>query len=206
MHRRHGSRHHRRWLGASALSVLAVVSACTAAPSPVVQSTATTSTPPPNQAVTNSVVVAIDDVGPGFNPHELADLSPVNNAVSSLVLPSAFQPVADGTGAGSAAWQLDPSIAVSATPSSAPSSATAPFTVTYVLRNDAQWSDGAPIAAEDFRYLWQQMITQPGVADGAGYGLISDVASTSGGKTVTVSFSQPYPGWRQLFRNLLPSH
>jgi len=210
VHGRHGSRHDRRWLGVGALVVLAMVSACTAAPSPVVQSTAPTGTPPPTPAVANSVVVAIDDVGPGFNPHELADLSPVNDAVSGLVLPSVFQPDAGGTGS-TQGWQLDPSIAVSAIPSSTQASRTAtkpstPFTVTYVLRNDAQWSDGAPIAAEDFRYLWQQMITQPGVADRAGYGLINDVASSSGGKTVTVSFSEPYPGWRELFRNLLPAH
>jgi len=208
------------------LVALAMGSACTASPSPVVQSTSTTGTPPPSAAATNSVVVAIDDVGPGFNPHELADLSPVSNAVSALVLPSVFQPdSAENT------WQLDRSIAVSATPSDTPASrstanssapnppapnSSAPntsapnssgsFAVTYALRADAQWSDGAPIAAEDFRYLWQQMITQPGVADGAGYSLISDVASSSGGKTVTVSFTQPYPAWRELFRNLLPAH
>jgi len=208
------------------LIALAMGSACTASPSPVVQSTSTTGTPPPSAAATNSVVVAIDDVGPGFNPHELADLSPVSNAVSALVLPSVFQPdSAENT------WQLDRSIAVSATPSDTPASrstanssapnppapnSSAPntsapnssgsFAVTYALRADAQWSDGAPIAAEDFRYLWQQMITQPGVADGAGYSLISDVASSSGGKTVTVSFTQPYPAWRELFRNLLPAH
>ncbi|MEO9222599.1 MAG: ABC transporter family substrate-binding protein [Mycobacteriaceae bacterium] len=172
-------------------------------------STTTTGAPPSSTVVTNSVVVAIDDVGPGFNPHELADLSPVGNAVTGLVLPSVFQP--DTSASTDGGWQLDPSIAVSATPSSDSASApapgpTTPFTVTYVLRNDAQWSDGAPIAAEDFRYLWQQMITQPGVADGAGYTLINDVASSSGGKTVTVTFAQPYPAWRELFRNLLPVH
>ncbi len=231
MHGRNGLCRGWRRLGALVptslvLVALAMGSACTASPSPVVQSTSTTGTPPPSAAATNAVVVAIDDVGPGFNPHELADLSPVSNAVSALVLPSVFQPdSAENT------WQLDRSIAVSATPSDTPASrstantsapnppapnSSAPntsapnssgsFAVTYALRADAQWSDGAPIAAEDFRYLWQQMITQPGVADGAGYSLISDVASSSGGKTVTVSFTQPYPAWRELFRNLLPAH
>lgn len=187
---------------AAALALLALLPACTARPSPVVESTATTVTPPARATVTSAVVAAIDDVGPGFNPHELADLSPVNTAVSGLVLPSVFQPDPDGAG-----WVLDRSIAASATRSTAPGSGTsAPFTVTYVLRNEAQWSDGAPIAAEDFRYLWQQMNSQPGLADAAGYSLITDVASSSGGKTVTVSFSSPYPAWQQLFRNLLPAH
>ncbi|WP_127782256.1 ABC transporter family substrate-binding protein [Rhodococcus sp. X156] len=187
-------------MGAAALALVALTPACTAQPAPVVVSTATTVTPPPKATVTNSVVVAIDEVGPGFNPHQLADLSPVNNAVSGLVLPSVFLPEATGSG-----WTLDPSIAVSATPA-ATTKPTAPFQVTYVLRNEAQWSDGAPIAAEDFRYLWQQMISQPGVADAAGYDLITDVASSGGGKTVTVSFAADYPAWQQLFRSLLPAH
>ena len=38
-------------------------------------------------------LVAIDDIGMGFNPHLLADQSPTNAAVSSLVLPSPFRPV-----------------------------------------------------------------------------------------------------------------
>jgi ABC-type transport system substrate-binding protein len=201
---RHGPRHGRRWLAPAALALLGLLPACTAQPPPVVESTATTATPPPSAVVTNTVVVAIDDVGGGFNPHKLADLSPVNTAVSSLVLPSVFRPDASTTSDNS--WVLDGSTAISATPSSATTSGSAPFTVTYVLRNEAQWSDGAPIAAEDFRYLWQQMITQPGVADGAGYSLIDDVASSAGGKTVTVTFTAPYPAWRQLFRNLLPAH
>ncbi|WP_259466224.1 ABC transporter family substrate-binding protein [Nocardia seriolae] len=81
-----------------------------------------------------------------------------------------------------------------------------PFTITYQIKNEASWSDGAPIAAEDFKYLWQQMITQPGAVDPAGYRLISDVSSSAGGKTVTVTMAQPYPAWRQLFSDLLPQH
>ncbi len=82
----------------------------------------------------------------------------------------------------------------------------APFTITYRLRDEAQWSDGAPIVAEDFRYLWRQMITQPGVVDPAGYRLIDDIRSSGGGKIVTVTLREPYPAWRELFTNLLPAH
>ncbi len=39
--------------------------------------------------------MAIDSIGPGFNPHLLSDQSPVNAAISSLVLPSSFRPVPD---------------------------------------------------------------------------------------------------------------
>ncbi|WP_175280245.1 ABC transporter family substrate-binding protein [Prescottella equi] len=188
----------RRTLAAVSLLVLA---ACTANPPPPVEST---DSPKPTTAVPtkNTVAVAIDDVGIGFNPHLLADQSPVNSAVSALVLPSPFRPALDPARPGVTLWVPDPSVLVSAT--AVPPEA--PTTITYQLRNEAQWSDGAPIAAEDFRYLWQQMITQPGVVDPAGYGLIDDVESSGGGKTVTVTLTAPYPAWRELFTDLLPSH
>lgn len=184
----------RRGLLPALLALGVLASGCTVAAPPVQQTSETVPTTAP-AADTGRVTVAIDDLGQGFNPHLLADLSPVATAVSDLVLPSVFHPASDGTP------RLDTSVAVSARVT-----ATAPFTVTYVLRNAAQWSDGAPIAAEDFRYLWEQMTTQPGVVDPAGYQLVDDVSSSAGGKTVTVRFSAAYPAWQQLFAGLLPSH
>ena len=81
-----------------------------------------------------------------------------------------------------------------------------PFTVTYKIRPEASWTDNAPIAADDFWYLWRQMVSQPGVVDPAGYDLITGVQSIEGGKTAVVTFSQPYPAWRELFNNILPAH
>ncbi|WP_408014619.1 ABC transporter family substrate-binding protein [Rhodococcus xishaensis] len=193
----------RRAAAAIAVGVVLTAAACTANPPPPVESTDSLS---PTTTVTarNTVVVAIDNVGTGFNPHLLADQSPVNSAVSALVLPSPFRPVLDPAHPGITDWVLDPSVLVSATLE--PPTPEAPSTIIYQLRNEAQWSDGAPIAAEDFRYLWQQMISQPGVVDPAGYGLIEDVESSGGGKTVTVKLTAAYPAWRQLFADLLPSH
>jgi ABC-type transport system substrate-binding protein len=180
-----------------ALGVVVALAGCSANPAPVVDTTQTaTTTPAPARPARTSVVVAVDDLGTGFNPHLLADQSPVGTAVANLVLPSVFRPSEASSG-----WTVDTSLVTSAKVTS-----TAPFTVTYVLRDEAQWSDGAPVAAEDFRYLWQQMTTQPGVVDPAGYGLVNDVRSSGGGKTVTVTFSASYPAWRQLFTGLLPSH
>jgi ABC-type transport system substrate-binding protein len=182
------------------VGLVVAVSGCTADPPPAIQSTETPeSSPPAASAAGNPVVVAIDDVGTGFNPHLLADQSPANTAVSTLVLPSPFRRLASEGGAST--WGLDAALMVSAEVTSL-----APFTVTYVLRDDSQWSDGAPIAAEDFRYLWQQMITQPGVVDPAGYNQIEDVQSSGGGKTVAVTMKSAYPAWRELFTDLLPSH
>lgn len=202
LHRNAGVRG-RRVVGAVAVAVVLTAAACTANPPPPVEST---DSPKPTTAVPtkNTVVVAIDDVGIGFNPHLLADQSPATSAVSALVLPSPFRPVLDPARPGATEWVLDPSVLVSATVN-APTPEV-PSSITYQLRNEAQWSDGAPIAAEDFRYLWQQMISQPGVVDPAGYGLIDDVVSSGGGKTVTVELSAPYPAWRELFTDLLPSH
>ena len=54
--------------------------------------------------------------------------------------------------------------------------------------------------------LWRQMVSQPGVVDPAGYDLITGVQSIEGGKTAVVTFSQPYPAWRELFNDILPAH
>jgi ABC-type transport system substrate-binding protein len=145
--------------------------------------------------------MAIDSIGPGFNPHLLSDQSPVNAAISSLVLPSAFRPVPDPASPTGSRWELDTTLLESADVTSQN-----PFTVTYKIRPEAQWTDNAPIAADDFWYLWRQMVSQPGVVDPAGYDLITGVQSVEGGKTAVVTFSQPYPAWRELFNDILPAH
>jgi ABC-type transport system substrate-binding protein len=179
--------------------VVAVVAAlaltgCTATPPPpLVPSTPGMSVVPKEKP--NEVVVGVDDVKGGYNPHTLAGQSTITTALSSLLLPSTFRTAEDGSP------RLDLDLLVSAEVTEAE-----PYTVTYTLRRDASWSDSAPIAAEDFVYLWQRMRAEPGVIDPAGYRLIDDITSREGGKVVEVEFSEPYPGWRSLFRNLLPAH
>jgi len=145
--------------------------------------------------------MAIDSIGPGFNPHLLSDQSPVNAAISSLVLPSSFRPVPDPNSPTGSRWQLDTTLLESAEVTSEN-----PLTVTFKIRPEAQWTDNAPIGADDFWYLWRQMVSQPGVVDPAGYDLITGVQSVEGGKVAVVTFSQPYPAWRELFNNILPAH
>lgn len=178
-----------------------VVSACTVHPPPAPQSTETSkSTPPPPPRVMQ-IIVGIDSIGAGFNPHLLSDLSAVNAAISALVLPSAFRPVPDPDTPTGSRWEMDPTLLVSAEVTN-----DNPFTVTYKIRPEAQWTDNAPIGADDFWYLWRQMVSQPGVVDPAGYDLITGVQSIDGGKQAVVTFSQPYPAWRELFSNILPAH
>ncbi|MCW0216144.1 MAG: ABC transporter family substrate-binding protein [Pseudonocardia sp.] len=173
--------------------LLGFLAACTNAP---IEAPAPAPAPAPPPAPTpTQVVVGVDDLGSGFNPHLRADRSPVTTALSTLVLPSVFRPDANGE------LQLDRTIATSAEVTS-----TSPFTVSYELNVQASWSSNSPIAAEDFVYLWEQMRSQPGTADAAGYKLITDVRSRAGGKAVDVVFSEPYPNWSHLFSGLLPAH
>jgi ABC-type transport system substrate-binding protein len=193
----------RAWLtiGALALVLGLVVSGCTVKPPPAPQSTETSRSAPPPPPRVMQVIMGIDSIGAGFNPHLLSDLSAVNAAVSALVLPSAFRPVPDPSTPTGSRWEMDPTLLVSADVTN-----DNPFTVTYKIRPEAQWTDNAPIAADDFWYLWRQMVSQPGVVDPAGYDLITGVQSIDGGKQAVVTFSQPYPAWRELFSNILPAH
>ena len=178
-----------------------VLAACSANPPPAPQSTDTPhNSPPPPQRI-NQIIMGIDSIGAGFNPHLLSDLSPVNAAISALVLPSAFRPLPDANTPTGSRWEMDPTLLVSADVTNQN-----PFTVTYKIRPEAQWTDNAPIGADDFWYLWRQMVSQPGVVDPAGYDLITGVQSIEGGKQAVVTFAQPYPAWKELFNNLLPAH
>ncbi|WP_369816669.1 ABC transporter substrate-binding protein [Mycobacterium sp. E740] len=186
---------------AAIFAMVTLVAACTVSPPPAPQSTDTSETTAPPPLKATQIIMAIDWIGPGFNPHLLSDQSPVNAAISSLVLPSSFRPIADSKMPTGSRWELDPTLLLSAQVTSED-----PFTVTYKIRPEASWTDNAPIGADDFWYLWQQMVSQPGVVDPAGYDLITGVQSTEGGKTAVVTFSQPYPAWRELFNNILPAH
>ncbi|MUL85008.1 MULTISPECIES: ABC transporter family substrate-binding protein [unclassified Mycolicibacterium] len=176
-------------------------SGCTVSPPPAPQSTETTETTPPPPMKATQIIMAIDSIGPGFNPHLLSDQSPVNAAVAAMVLPSSFRPVPDPKSLTGSRWELDTTLLESAEVTSEN-----PFTVTYKIRPEAQWTDNAPIAADDYWYLWRQMVGQPGVVDPAGYDLITGVQSVEGGKQAVVTFSQPYPAWRELFNDILPAH
>ena len=184
------------------VSAVGLVAACTNAPPPPLVDPNETSPPPPTadvpttQPMPTEVVVGVDDFEGGFNPHTLADMSPSTSALAKLMLPSVFVPGEDGA----------PKLNTTLMESAEPVPEAEKFTVRYRIKQQASWSDSAPIAAEDFVYLADQMRTQPGAADPAGYQLIDDVSSSRGGKVVDVSFTQPFEGWRTLFDHLLPAH
>lgn len=176
-------------------AALALLAGCTSTPPPPLVAPTPTHTSVPASPDTSQVVVGVDGIGGGYNPHELADQSSVTKALSTVLLPSVFRTAADGTP------RLDTTLMQSAQVTSAQ-----PFTVTYQVRTDATWSDGTPIDAADFVYLRNQMSTQPGVLEPAGYRLISGITARDNAKTITVTFGKPYPAWRSLFDDLLPAH
>ncbi|WP_179775916.1 ABC transporter family substrate-binding protein [Amycolatopsis endophytica] len=169
--------------------------ACTNTPPPPVVTSPVAQSSTAAVPTASQIVIGVDDITGGYNPHNLADQSTITTALSQLLLPSVFRPNDEGT------YELDPTLMRSAEVTS-----TDPFTVTYQIRQDASWSDGAPIAVEDFVYLADAMRDQPGVVQPAGYRLISSIQPSEGGKGVQVQFSEPYPGWQTLFSNLLPQH
>ncbi|ODT95364.1 MAG: ABC transporter substrate-binding protein [Pseudonocardia sp. SCN 72-86] len=189
-------------IGPSALRALvvlvlaALLAACVNEPAPRVVTLPPTPTSSASaQPEPTTVTVGVESIGAGFNPHLLAHQSPVTTALETLVLPSVFRPDVDGT------LRLDQTVATSARVTS-----TDPFTVSYELNVQASWTSNAPIAAEDFVYLWERMRSEPGTVDAAGYSLITDVRSRAGGKAVDVVFSRPYEHWQELFSGLLPAH
>ncbi|WP_169510974.1 ABC transporter substrate-binding protein [Actinomycetospora chiangmaiensis] len=186
-----------RALLVAVLAGLLVLAGCSSSPPPVVGQAPTTAVRPRPQLEPDptQLRIGVDDLGIGFNPHRIADLTPTSRATASLVLPSAFRVGPDGV------RRPDPTVVTSARVTS-----TRPYTVSYEITPAAAWSDNAPIAAEDFVYLWQQMRSQPAVVDAAGYRAISDVRSRAGGKAVDVVFDRPYPAWPTLFDSLLPAH
>ena len=97
--------------------------------------------------------------------------------------------------------------------SSAEVTSESPFTVTYTINPNASWNDGTPVNAEDFVFNWK---TQNGrdcpdcdTPGNGGYDQIDSVVGSEGGKTVTVTYAQPYTDWQGVFGSsapLYPAH
>jgi peptide/nickel transport system substrate-binding protein len=134
----------------------------------------------------------------GFNPNTSKDNGTAVQNVIENVYPSVFRNYPD------LSVHLDRDLM-----ESAELTGERPQTVTYRIRRDATWSDGVPIGAADFAYLWRHSNGADksiDVAATTGYRDIRSVTGSDGGKTVTVVLARPFAEWRSLFSNLLPSH
>lgn len=80
-------------------------------------------------------------------------------------------------------------------------------TITYTINPDAVWSDGEPITSADFEYTALQIRDGDDIFDKTGYDRITSI-DASDPKTVVVTLSSAYAGWRTLFSvyGLMPAH
>lgn len=156
------------------------------------------------QSTRSEIVVGIDPVEAGFNPHLIKDDSVFIRTLSSLVLPSAFEGQRLNTDLLASAREVPvPDSVVEATPQGSPVPVMA---LKYSINPAAQWSDGTPITVADFEYLAQQLPQAAGAKNAALYREITSMESADGGRTVTVYLAHRIKDWHRLFANLLPSH
>lgn len=81
-----------------------------------------------------------------------------------------------------------------------------PFALTYRIADDAIWSDGTPVSADDFLFTLETILDPRNtIARRGGYDLVT-AAAKLGPKTVRLQFSRGYAAWRSLFPHVLPKH
>ena len=86
--------------------------------------------------------------------------------------------------------------------------------VEYQLNEEAVWSDGTPITADDFEFTWRANRSGdpaeggcPAVLATTGFDQVASVEGADDGKTVTVTYETPFADWQALFGDgLLPAH
>jgi peptide/nickel transport system substrate-binding protein len=87
-----------------------------------------------------------------------------------------------------------------------------PHTVVYKIKPNASWSDGTPVSADDFIYMWKNLngsIKDNDVATTTGYDQMKSVTGSDNGKTVTVVYKTPFADWKSMFCSgsyILPAH
>ena len=150
-----------------------------------------------------ATTVQIDRPWAGFNPGTPAGAASSTTTLLSSVLPSAYV----------VNEKLIPEVN-SDLLLSVEATSTSPLTIQYVINPKAVWSDGVPVTADDFIYAW---LSQRGtgvdingqpdqVASTLGYRDVKSVVPSKRGKTVTVTFAQPYTDWRDMFDHMVPAH
>jgi peptide/nickel transport system substrate-binding protein len=84
--------------------------------------------------------------------------------------------------------------------------ATNPFTLTYRIKEEAVWTDGRPVSADDFLFtLAVTLDSRNDIGTRRGYELIAQSVKVDE-KTVRFVFTRPYGAWRTLFPSILPKH
>jgi peptide/nickel transport system substrate-binding protein len=141
---------------------------------------------------------ASDQEQAGFNPNTAKDnLFALSNIVTSIY-PSVFNIHPDFT------VQLSGEFMDSAELTSED-----PQTIVYKIKQNAVWSDGTPVSADDFIFWWENCNETNKKADcvsTAGYKDIESVTGSDGGKTVTTVYKKRFADWKSLFFQMVPAH
>jgi peptide/nickel transport system substrate-binding protein len=142
---------------------------------------------------------AADQEQSGFNPNTSKDnLQALSNIVTNIY-PTVFVTHPDLT------VHLNQDLMESAELTSED-----PQTVVYKIKQEAVWSDGTPVSADDFVFFWQNCNETNKKADcvaTTGYRDIESVKGSDGGKTVTTVYKNKFADWKSLFTNfIVPAH
>ncbi|MFF4209911.1 ABC transporter family substrate-binding protein [Streptomyces sp. NPDC001796] len=139
---------------------------------------------------------AVDSVPETLNTFQ-ADADAATTRIAGAVLPSLFRMDAQGRP------QPDPDFLESAkVVSTEPKQV-----VVYRLNQQAVWSDGREIGADDFAAQWRALAGKDNAywtARNAGYDRIEKVERGANNLEVKVTFAKPYADWRSLFSPLYP--
>jgi peptide/nickel transport system substrate-binding protein len=142
---------------------------------------------------------ASDQEQAGFNPNTAKDnLFALSNIVTSIY-PSVFN--------------IHPDFSVQLSGDfmdSAELTSEDPQTVVYKIKQEAVWSDGTPVTADDFIWWWENCNETNKKADcvsTTGYKDIESVEGSDGGKTVTTVYKNKFADWKSLFSQfIVPAH
>lgn len=83
-----------------------------------------------------------------------------------------------------------------------------PFTVTWNIREEAAWSDGTPISADDFQFTYDTVMNEEfDIVSREGYDQITETEVVDD-KTWRATFEEPFAPYRTLFGEIpvLPAH
>ena len=91
-----------------------------------------------------------------------------------------------------------------------------PLTIEYTISDEAVWSDGTPVTANDFLLEWASSNPEKlGGVDALGFDPVSDTfgkyvpeapQTEVDSKTFTITYPDPYPDWELMVGGAMPSH
>ncbi|MFF0382506.1 ABC transporter family substrate-binding protein [Streptomyces sp. NPDC004286] len=139
---------------------------------------------------------AVDALPETLNAYQ-ADADAGTTRVAQAVLPSMFQPDANGRPVVNPAY-LESAKVIETEPRQV---------VLYKLNQQAVWSDGREIGAADFVAQWRALSGKDSAywtARNAGYDRIAKIERGANDLQVRVTFSRTYADWKSLFSPLYP--